>query len=195
MAFWSEDFKTGLSDPKRKFRFSVSFSSILTPQGGPLLWYAKTAAKPGFTISETVHEYLNHKYYYPGRTEWDTVDITIVDPADPDMAATLSDIVQAAGYSPPSDAFDLDSMAKSGATQALGNVLIAQLDELGNPIETWTLWNAFVTALKFGDLDYSSDELSEITITLRYDWARLETVTNSSAVSSAASSGNTFFTP
>ena len=63
MAFWSEDFKTGLADPKRKFRFSVSFSNIATAEGGPLLWYAKTAAKPGFTISETMHEYLNHKFY------------------------------------------------------------------------------------------------------------------------------------
>lgn len=192
MAFWSEDFKTGLTDPKRKFRFSVSFGNIVTPEGGPILWYAKTAAKPGFTISETVHEYLNHKFYYPGRTEWDTVDITVVDPGNPDISATLSDIVKQAGYSPPTSAFDLESMAKSGATGALGNVLIQQLDEAGNPIESWTLWNAFVTALKFGDLDYSSDELSEITITLRYDWAKLETANDSSHVTGT---GNTFFTP
>lgn len=194
MAFWSEDFKTGLSDPKRKFRFSVSFSNIATAEGGPLLWYAKTAAKPGFTISETMHEYLNHKFYYPGRTEWDTVDITVVDPGDPDMSATLSDIVRQAGYAPPTDAFDLESMAKSGATSALGNVIISQLDESGNPIETWTLWNAFVTALKFGDLDYSSDELSEITITLRYDWARLETASESKHAVAVAPRTQ-FFTP
>jgi len=192
MAFWSEDFSTNIKDPKRKFRFSVSFTNIRTAEGGPVLWYAKTAAKPGFTISETVHEYLNHKFYYPGRTEWDTVDITVVDPADPDISATLSDIVVQAGYSPAANAFELDSMSKSGAVQGLGNVLIQQLDSDGTPIEEWTLWNAFVTALKFGDLDYSSDELSEITITLRYDWARLETA--SPSVHSTGG-GTQFFNP
>ena len=41
------------------------------------------------------------------------------------------------------------------------------------PIEEWILYNAWVKEVKFGDLDYTSDDLTEITLTLRYDFAKL----------------------
>jgi hypothetical protein len=196
MAFWSENFDgSDIKDPKRKFRFIVSFSALKTNEGGPLLWMAKTAGKPAFTISETTHEYLNHKFYYPGRTEWETVDIVVVDPGNEgsDMAANFSQIVSNAGYTPPSSAADLISMSKKSAVTSLGTVLVSQVDAEGNPLETWTLWNAFITAVKYGDLDYSSDELNEVTVTLRYDWARLETA--SPAVLSTGEGKASIFTP
>ena len=81
--------------------------------------------------------------------------------------------------------------SKAKATGALGTVLITQLDGDGNPVESWTLWNAFMTSLKQDDLDYTSDELSTTTVELRFDWARVETLNNSSAVN--GSGGNEFF--
>lgn len=182
MAFWSENFASGGQDPKRKFRFIVSFANIATPEGGPILWFAKTAGKPAFSLENTEHHFLNHKFNYPGRLSWEDVEVVLVDPTDPDVSATLSDIIVAAGYSPPTNAYDLESMSKHSAVSALGTVTISQLDEAGSPIETWTLWNAFISSLKFGDLDYSSDDLSEITVTLKYDWARLETAHDSKSV-------------
>ena len=198
MAFWSENFDgSGLKDPKRKFRFIVSFSALSTTEGGPLLWMAKTAAKPAFTITETSHEYLNHKFYYPGRTEWDTVDIVVVDPGNEgsDMAANFPQIVQNAGYNPPSSAADLVSMSKSSAVTSLGTVLVSQVDAEGAPVETWTLWNAFITSVKYGDLDYSSDDLNEVTVTLRYDWARLEVASASKVTTGTTRTATEIFKP
>ena len=192
MAFWSENFASGGKDPKRKFRFIVSFANIATPEGGPILWFAKTAGKPSFSLGDASHEFLNHKFNYPGRVSWDPIDITVVDPTDPDVAATLSDIIVKAGYSPPTNAYDLESMSKHSAVSALGTVTVSQLDESGTPIETWTLWNAFINSLKFGDLDYSSDDLTEITINLKYDWARLETANTSRSIHAG---GKEFFKP
>ena len=92
MPFWSTNFgeSAELKDPKRRFRFTVEFTGINAAQGGSFLWYAKTAAKPSFTVSSTEHKYLNHTYYYPGSVSWAEVTITLVDPAEPDMTATLS---------------------------------------------------------------------------------------------------------
>ena len=33
--------------------------------------------------------------------------------------------------------------------------------------------NAFITSVEFGDLDYTSDDLNEVTIKVRYDYAVL----------------------
>ena len=138
MPVWSTNFgqDTTLKDPKRKFRFTVEFQGINAAQGGALLWYAKTAAKPSFTIGEGEHADLNHKFYYPGSVTWNTISLTMVDPADPDMTATLSDIVVASGYSPPTDATALGSISKAKAAGALGTVIITQVDSDGNPLET-----------------------------------------------------------
>ena len=184
MAFWSENFgqdKT-LEDPKRKFRFTVEFQGIQSAQGGATLWYAKGVNKPGFTINAAEHKFLNHTFYYPGSVAWQDITVTLVDPVVPDMAATLSDIVSSGGYTPPTDANSLSSMSKASAASTLGTVYITQINADGNPIETWTLWNAFITELKFGDLAYGEDDLNELTVTLKYDWARVETSNPSVAV-------------
>jgi hypothetical protein len=192
MPFWSTNFgqDTTLKDPKRKFRFTVEFNGINASQGGALLWYAKTAAKPSFTVAETEHKYLNHTFYYPGSVTWNSISVTLVDPVEPDMTATVSDIIVASGYSPPTDANALGSMSKAKAAGALGTVTITQIDSDGNPLETWTLWNAFIKDVKYGDLEYGGDELTEVALELRYDWARVETTNNSSAV---VNGGNQFF--
>ena len=177
MPFWSENFGQDptMKDPKRKFRFTVEFQGIQSPQGGAMLWYAKTAAKPSFQIAAAEHKYLNHTFYYPGSVTWQDVAITLVDPVNPDMAATLSDIVVLSGYTPPADSTALSTMSKAKAAGALGTVIVTQIDSDGNELEQWTLWNAFMTEVKYGDLEYGGDDLTEMSVTLKYDWARLKT--------------------
>ena len=192
MPFWSENFgqSTDMKDPKRNFRFVVEFQGIQSSQGGAQLWYAKTVAKPSFAINAAEHKYLNHTFYYPGNVSWNDVSVTLVDPADPDMTATLADIIQMSGYAPPTDANSLTTISKAKSAGALGTVIIRQLDAEGQDLETWTLWNSFVTEVKFGDnLEYGNDDLTELSVTLKYDWARVETA----SPSVAAGGGSSFF--
>lgn len=166
MAFWSQG---NGNDPKRGFRFQLLNGNIPA-------YTIKKVTKPSFTVQESKHSYLNHTYYYPGRVEWNTVSVTLVDPVNPDAAATLANIIREGGYKPltsPSD--KLSSTSKSSALSALGLIQIQQLDANGDPLETWTLHNAWIKDVKFGDLDYESDDLTEIEIEFRYDHASLET--------------------
>ena len=193
MPFWSTNFgeDTTLHDPKRKFRFTVEFQGIQSAQGGATLWYASTVSKPAFTIAAAEHKYLNYTFYYPGTLSWNEVEVTMVDPTTPDVAAKLSDIIVQSGYSPPTDANSLTTMSKAQAAGALGSVIITQIDHEGKPLETWTLWNSFISDIKYGDLAYGADALTETTVTLRYDWARVETANPSVAV--AGAQGTEFF--
>ena len=193
MPFWSTNFgeDTTLKDPKRKFRFTVEFQGIAASIGGAVMWYAKTVGKPSFAIAAAEHKYLNHTFYYPGSVTWTDVSVTLVDPVDPDMTATLSDIVVQSGYAPPADTTSLSTMSKAKAAGALGTVIITQIDSDGKPLETWTLWNSFMTEVKYGDLEYGGDDLTELSVTLKYDWARVETAGPSVAV--AGNGGSEFF--
>jgi hypothetical protein len=168
MAFWS-DSNEGMKDPKRQYRWILVNDHIPS-------WTLKKVGKPSYTVSETSHKYINHTYYYPGRVEWNTISLTLADPVDPDAASTVTEIIRQSGYSPALNAADLDTMSKAKATTALGQIQIQQIDGNGVAVETWTLWNAWIKDVKYGELDYEGDDMTDVEIELRYDWAYLETV-------------------
>jgi hypothetical protein len=175
--FWTN---SGVRDPKRNFRFRVSFTGAEEDPvlGGGIMWFAKTATKPEVSFTESTHSYLNHTYYWPARTEWNEVSITFVDPADPDVAGSLAQLVERAGYRIPAGVNgpnDFATVSKADSVAALGQVLIEQIDEEGNSLEKWTLNNGWVKSLTFGELDYGNEDLTEVTMTMRYDWASFET--------------------
>jgi hypothetical protein len=175
MAFWSETGGSGPEgrayDPKRQFRWVLRVDKVPA-------YVLKSVDKPSFDIGEAEHKFLNHTYYYPGRTTWQPINMTLADPVDPDMAATVADIIRTAGYNPIIEANEagLTTMSKAKAVNALGAQFeIAQLDSDANEIERWVLKNAWVQSVKLGNLDYEGDDLTNIEITVRYDWASLIT--------------------
>jgi hypothetical protein len=188
MAFWS-DVNSNSVDPKRNFRFKVTITSI---DGS--IWYAKTCDKPSFTIETTEHQYLNHTFYYPGAVKWQTVSMQLVDPAKPDAVATVASIIQQSGYKVPATAQDLGTMTKASAVGALGDVIIQQLNGKGDAIESWTLRSAFITEAKFGSLEYGSDDLTTLDLTLQYDWATcVVTTDNGGSIHVDSVGAHTFF--
>lgn len=188
MAFWTTNFTDptlgGEGEPKRVFRFKVTMNGISDgTMGGntSILWSIKDIKKPSFTIKDTSHKYLNHTFYYPGSVEWDPIDLTLVDPVRPDMTATIASIVEASGYKPPRTVNQLDTISKSKAASSLGAVIIEQFNSNGVILETWNLRNAFITKFNPGELKYDGEDLSTISLTLRYDWATCQTKNGSIA--------------
>lgn len=163
MAFWSD---AKGKEPKRAYRWILDVNGIDT-------YTIKKVSKPSFTITESEHQFLNHTYYYPGRVTWNTVSFTLVDPIEPDAASKLLNIIRDSGYSPISNADpnNLGTMSKSKSTEALKEIKIQQLDGNGSIVETWTLKNCWIKDVKFGELDYSSDDMLEIEVEVRYDFA------------------------
>ena len=48
------------------------------------------------------------------------------------------------------------------------------LGPVGDIVEEWTLKGAWIQDASFGDLDFSSSDPVDITVTLRYDYAILQ---------------------
>ena len=164
--FWSAP----ETEPKRKFRWLLSVGGsgdTAIPE-----WIIKKVTKPTFTISEVKHSFINHSFYYPGRVEYNEIEFTLVDPVNPDMATNLIAVIEAAGYQlPTTEIIAKNTITKAEAVSALNHCQIRPIDHEGTAIEEWTLTNAWVKEVNFGDLDYESDDINEITVKMRYDWA------------------------
>jgi len=155
------------AEPKRAYRWTVYF-------GGLSEYIAKKVSKPSFTVTETAHTYLNHKFYYPGRVEWNTINLTVVDSVSPNASSEILQMISAAGYKVPKSAGTAKhTMSKAAAINRLKEVKIHQLKPDGTPMETWTLSGCWIKDVKFGELDYESDDMIEIELELRYDFAEL----------------------
>ena len=187
MSFWTETKADAMQDPKRKFRFIVRMNAFADNE----IWFAKTAAKPSFAIAAAEHKYLNHTFYYPGSVTWNDVSITFVDPTSPDVAASFSDLIGKAGYKPPNPD-EFQTISKASTVAAMGDVEITQLDAAGNDLETWILKNAWPTEVKYGELEYGGDDLTEVSVTFKYDWATMTVGSSSDSAGSAlATPGDT----
>tara|TARA_R100000388_G_C7242164_1_gene162235 strand:+ start:1509 stop:2087 length:579 start_codon:yes stop_codon:yes gene_type:complete len=182
MAFWTGN---GPKEPKRNFRFQVSMGGLNNDKGptkgkadSSIVWWAKKVTKPNFTIGEGKHVYLGHTFYYPGKVEWQEISMTLVDPITPNASGIFMDMVAKSGYVLPKDSGSKATLGKykfNKDATGLGSVVITQMDSEGEPVETWTLKNAFIKSLKLGDLDYESEDLSTVELALRYDWAECNT--------------------
>jgi len=162
MAFWTDP----ATSPKRQYRWILNMGGI--PQ-----WIVKKVKKPGYSITEAKHNYLNHTFYYPGRVEYDKSAITLVDPIQPDSTAIMMAILQAGGYHIPTDPDTRQTISKLNATTALGNVLISQIDANGEVADQFTFVNAWLAKADFGELDYEGDNLMDIQIEIRYDFVTM----------------------
>ena len=169
MAFWTEN----TVEPKRNFRFQVQ----LGPQGSAeIFWWAKTATTPSFDIGEVEHHFLDNKYKFPGRVSWNDVSMTLVDPISVDAVARTNKLLQDSGYRVKNEASGTgqnpETMSKrKAATGPLQLLKIMVLNSDGDVLETWTLKNPFLKSAKYGDLDYSNDDLRTVELTFAYDWA------------------------
>tara|TARA_R110000796_G_scaffold238610_1_gene358994 strand:+ start:125 stop:718 length:594 start_codon:yes stop_codon:yes gene_type:complete len=173
--------------PKRKFRFLVTFSQL-----GNLTFMVKSINKPSYTMAESKHNVLNHVFKFPGVVTWSDVKCTFVDALEPNVGSKFYRALINSGYvAPTSEGALVTGITKVGSTSALGEVRIKQLDgggiilppgsdpgevlgavDVTNVIEEWTLKNAFIKGVTFGEaMSYDSEDLVDVGIDLVYDYA------------------------
>jgi hypothetical protein len=189
MAFWND----AAADPKRKYRFLIKLF------GGDVAWYVKSVTAPSYEITSIEHAFSDHVFNFPGKIKWSDVEVTLVDPAGADdVVYKTLDLIRLAGYSIPNLndvklGKGFQTFTKSALVTENGNLELETHDSAGFPIEIWTLHNAFITNVKFGDFDYSSEDMREISLTFKYDWASCEFPGEPEGGSNDGAQAETFF--
>ncbi len=188
MAFWTAK----NAAPVQSHKFMVSMTNMKS-------FTVKSVTKPTLEYNEGVYQVGNHKFKYPGVHTWGDVTITLVDDKEttrrlisqllaqglanptgiPDIGKKFTDIGGSSLYEP--------TQFSSNAQAIKGNIGTINIEQHGNfdfsdnrtgsepesgasILETWTLHDAFIKSVNFGQLDYSSDELISLEIVVAYDY-------------------------
>ena len=148
-------------EPLRKNRWLLRFPADLGIQE----WWCKSASRPKITQEGKAIEFLNTETYVLGRYKWETIQVTLRDPIGPSASQAVMEWVR------------LHSESVTGrqgyAAGYKRDVELEMLDPTGVVVSKWILKNVMLTDVDFGGLDYSQDDLAEITMTLRFDYAIL----------------------
>ena len=183
MSFWTDQ----SMQPKRNYRFRVQLPNLVdgSSVSESVIWWAKNFKPPSYDISETTHDYMDNKYYWPGRVTWSDCTMQMVDPVTPNAVGLTNAILMRSGYVIKTNADgaavaqadptnNLQTISKHRSALTMGNVVIEILSADGVIIEEWTLMNAWIKGATFSDLSYEDDGLRTIDMTFRYDYAICE---------------------
>jgi hypothetical protein len=183
-SFWASP-ATGVPKRKNRFLFEVAIGDY------NMMYFCKTSGRPSYTVTEAEHRYLNHKFYYPGIVEWETIDVTLIDPVSPSAGKAFWNALGEMGWVLPS-AVTISGAGTNGVISkanagggSIGTVNISALDAAGDVSEVWAMKNCWLKSVKFGDFDYSGDDLMDVTLTIRYDWAEFSLGTAASTAGDA----------
>ena len=146
-------------EPKVKNRF------IMYIEGIPA-YLIKAMSRPQLEFEEIVLDHINVKRYIKGKAAWQPIEITLYDPIVPSGAQAVMEWVRlhhesVTGRDGYSDFYKKD-------------ITFNMLGPVGDKVEEWTLKGAMIEAANFGDIDFTSSDPLDITLTLRYDYAILQ---------------------
>jgi len=141
-------------EPKRKFRWVFAIEGIDA-------FLMKTAARPQMQTTEQEIPFINSTRYLAGKTKFGTIACTLYDAIAPSGAQQVMEWVRThyesvSGRSGYADFYKRDCQLKL-------------LDPVGTVVELWDIKGAFITDAQFGDLDYGSEDPTEVSLTLRFD--------------------------
>jgi hypothetical protein len=141
-------------EPKRKFRWVLAIEGIDS-------FLVKSAARPQITIDEQEIPYINHTRYIAGKGKFETLSVTIYDPIAPSGAQQVMEWIRTTWESVSGRAGYADFYKR--------DIQLKMLDPMGTVVELWDIKGAWCQQVNYGELDYTSSDPSDITLTIRFD--------------------------
>jgi hypothetical protein len=141
-------------EPKRQHRWVFALEGIDS-------YLVSKASRPTFTGGEITIPWINSTRYLAKKFTFGTISVSLHDPIAPSGAQQVMEWLRThqemvsgrAGYA---DFYKRDCQLK-------------MLDPVGTVVELWDFKGAFITTANYNSVDYGSDEIMKIELTLRFD--------------------------
>jgi hypothetical protein len=158
----------GLLMPKLKYRFRVTLENfgVSTPRT-ELTKQVSDFARPSVSFEEIPIDLYNSKLYMAGKHSWETTTLNLRDDASGQVQRLVGEQLQK----------QLDFFEQASARSAGDYKFLTRCEILdgGNGslvptvLETWELYGCFLQSANYGELNYGSNEVVTIALTIRFD--------------------------
>jgi hypothetical protein len=158
----------GLLMPKLKYRFRVIFENfgVSTPRT-ELTKQVMTATRPTVTFDEIIIDIYNSRLKLAGKHAWSDIEVALRDDAGGNVQKLVGEQLQK----------QLDFMEQASAAAGIDYKFTTKMEVLdgGNGasqpqvLETWELYGCYLKSTNYNNLDYSSNDPVQITLSIAYD--------------------------
>ena len=130
-------------------------------QDGFPAYLIDSTKRPSRSTNQVVVDYINMKKYFAGKSQWSTFDISLIDAIIPSSAQAVTNWIKLQ--------FDSTTGRCGYAEQYKKTLTLKLLGPAGDVVQEWQLIGCWVSNVDYGDLDWSSDQILKISLTLRFD--------------------------
>jgi hypothetical protein len=165
----------GLLMPKLKYRFRVTFLNLgVTQPTTELTKQVMDFTRPNVTFADIDLPIYNSTIKIAGKHTWDNITCQVRDDAGGNVSRLVGEQLQK----------QLDFMEQSSAASGIDYKFTTIFEVLdgGNganapiALETWTISGCYLQGVNYNNVDYGSNEVMTVSMTIRYDNA-LQTTT------------------
>ena len=141
---------------------SLQFRYMITTDKLPgAAFYCRSAQQPGFEQNPVTLEYINSYFKVKGKTRWDDLNITCYQYEGFTALQFWQYMQQHQAVATATDSY---------APVYKHDLKIFILNPMEIPVHTWTLIGAFYSNVKWGEMDWGTDDPIQVTSTIAYDY-------------------------
>ena len=159
----------GLLMPKLKYRFRAVLENFGAEAAGVLELTKQVIdiTRPTVNFDEIEIPIYNSRMYLAGKAAWETVTINLRDDASNNVARLVGQQLQR----------QMDFLEQASAAAGIDYKFTTAFEVLdgGNGtnqpriLERWELYGCYLSSANYNDLNYASNEVATIALTLRFD--------------------------
>jgi len=150
-----------VSEPRRTYRWIFE---TLDGMNQNALVYLKTCSRPNVTLEPIEMHHNQERAWFAGRTNWEAISMNWYDiEQDLDTSQSIYDWLEVTTQIPDANVSLPSTYKKKGKLQ--------MTDHEGSAKETWELHNCWPTNVNWNELDYSTNDIVLISVSMRYDRA------------------------
>jgi len=163
--------------PKLQYRFRVTFTGLGDSKGSLITQNVISATRPGVDHDDITIDAYNSKIRLAGKHMWQDVTVALRDD-------TNNDVIKAIRSQLNKQVNHTSQVSAEAGENYKFNVKIETLDgthgtsSLDGVIDYWELEGAFIPSATFGDLNYATSDVVQVSMTIRFDNAILRTMAN-----------------
>ena len=156
--------------PKLQYRFRVTFGNMGNQGAGDLTVLTRqiiSVTRPQLTHDEMIVDVYNSRIYLAGKHVWNPITIILRDDVKSEVIKQVDTQLQ----------LQLNHASQSGArtgSEYKFNMDIETLDGSDTPgvEDHWSLFGCYLSDVAYGDSNYATSDVQQITMTIRFDNAQ-----------------------
>lgn len=163
--------ENGTLMPKLQYRFRVTFTLLGSGNSGSTLVTQNVVSvgRPSITHEEVIVDSYNSKTYLAGKHTWEPITLVMRDDTNSAVVKAIGNQLReqldhnSQGALAPSDGHAGDQYKFNMTIETLDGTADADV------LDKWDLAGCYLSNVQYGDLNYATSDMVQVTATIRYD--------------------------